>query len=440
MTHLKNYIIFPLILTSLFVSGVDRGGAKTYEVSKFVCFQSTIHNKRAVVLRDEKELVRESILNEILLRYDTANASGIMDYLYQRLETGIKNRKDDSMLVFTKGFRASSNIKSANLKSISDIDIAVIEEAEDIRDEAKFNTFSDSIRKAGSLIIIILNTPDIGHWIVKRFFNTEETGYDGYYKLIPKQLPGFACIQTSYLDNPHLPAHIINRYKSYGDKWDTTYNLHYYLTQILGYASTGRKGQILSKVKTIKLADYMKLPFREFYGQDFGTASPAGMVGVKFDKNNCWCRELNYLPMGTKDIGKKYCELKLTPADKIIADNADAKAWRKLKTGFEAKELSEAEILKYPELMRGFNVHPCVKGIDSITSGLSTMSDLNLFLVEESINGWTEVRSYIYAQDKYGNYTNDPIDDFNHLIDPWRYVVNDQRGKPKRQGSIAASR
>lgn len=55
------------------------------------------------------------------------------------------------------------------MKSVSNIDIAVIEEAEDLRDEDKFNTFSDSIRKEGSVIIIILNTPDVHHWIVKRF-------------------------------------------------------------------------------------------------------------------------------------------------------------------------------------------------------------------------------------------------------------------------------
>jgi phage terminase large subunit len=417
--------------TLLLLSGVESGGAKTYEVSKFVCFKATVHNKRAVVLRDEKELVRESILNEILLRYDTANASGIMDYLYERLETGIKSRKDDSMLVFTKGFRASSNQKSANLKSISDIDIAVIEEAEDIRDENKFNKFSDSIRKDGSLIIIILNTPDIGHWIVKRFFNTEETEHDGYYKLIPKKLPGFACIQTSYFDNPYLPKHIVTRYEAYGDPEDSSYNKHYYLTDILGYASTGRKGQILRKVRPIKLKDYMALPFQEFYGQDFGTSSPAGLVGVKFDKNNCYCREINYLPANTLTLAKKYCELRLNGGDKIIADNADEKAWRKLKKGYSVDELSADDLLKYPALLSGFNVVPCVKGTDSITYGLDLMDTMNLFAVEESTNLWTEIRAYIYAQDKYGNYTNDPIDDFNHLIDPWRYVVNDQRGKKK---------
>lgn len=440
MHHLKNYTTFPLILTLLFVLGVDSGGGKTHEVSRFVAVEATVDKKRSVVLRDEKELIRESILNEVLLRFDSANRTGVLDSMFERLETGIKDRSNDNMLVFTKGFRASSNEKSANLKGVSDIDIAVIEELEDVRDENKFNTFADSIRKSGALIILILNVPDVGHWVIKRFFNTLPSEYDGYYVLEPKKIPGFECIQTSFEDNPYLPAHIVDRYRAYGDPESPSYNLHYYLTQIKGLASTGRKGQILRKVKPIKLADYLKLPFKEFYGQDFGTASPAGMVGVKFDKNNCYCRQLNYAPMNTLGIAKMYCGLKLSGGDRIIADNADEKAWRKLKKGYSKDELpvdyftkdeKGNEVCKYPGLLSGFYVAPCVKGPDSVTYGLDLMDSINLFAVEESADLWEEIRNYVYAQDKYGNYTNDPIDDFNHLIDAWRYVVNDQRGKKK---------
>ena len=166
-----------------------RGGAKTYEVSKFVAFSSTILKKRCVVLRDEKELIRESILNEVLLRFDTANTRGLLSTMYERLDTGIKDLATNEMLVFTKGFRASQNDKKANLKSISNVDIAVIEEAEDIRDEDKFNTFADGIRKSGALIIIILNTPDINHWIIKRYFNLTFVE-NGFYEVVPKDIPG----------------------------------------------------------------------------------------------------------------------------------------------------------------------------------------------------------------------------------------------------------
>jgi phage terminase large subunit len=411
-----------------------RGGRKTHGISKVVAHDSTMREKRCVILRDEKELIRESILNEVLLRFDTANSNGRLGRVYERLETGIKDRRNDTMMVFTKGFRASATAKTANLKGVSDIDVAVVEEAEDIRDPAKFNTFADSIRKEGSLIIIILNTPDINHWIVKRYFNLEpvydERGkiIDGYFNIIPKDLPGFICIKTSFEDNKYLPDHIVNRYKAYGDPSSPYYDLHYYLTAIKGYASTGRKGQIIRKAKPIKLKDYLALPFKEYYGLDFGTSSPAGIVGLKFDKNTVYARQLNYKPMSTLDIGKFFSMLKLNKSDLIVADSADPKSIDKLKKGWRGDELSEDDFRTYPELATGFHIIGAKKGADSVTHGLGLIDGMNFFVVEESKDYWNEIFNYVYAQDKFGNYTNDPIDDFNHLIDPTRYVVGEVKG------------
>lgn len=410
--------------TNIVVCIGGRGGAKTYEVSKFVAFSSTIKTKRCVILRDEKELVRESILNEVLLRYDTANQSGKLGQYYERLDTGIKSRATNEMVVFSKGFRASSTEKRANLKSISNIDIAVVEEAEDIRDEDKFNTFADSIRKEGSLIIIILNTPDINHWIVKRYFNLEVVE-DGYFQIKPKKLPGFVCIQTSFEDNPYLPDHIVSNYKNYGNPDSHLFNKHYYLTSIKGYASAGRKGQIITKARPIKLAEYLALPYREVYGQDFGTASPAGLIGAKIHRNTIWLREMNYKPMDTLALGKLYCTLKFSGGDRIVADSADEKACTKLSKGWDGHELSEEDFRLYPGLRNGFNIIRARKGIDSVTFGLDLLNQMNIFIVEESTNFWNETYNYVYAQDKWGNYTNDPIDDHNHLWDPARYVLLD---------------
>ncbi len=419
--------------TSVVVLIGGRGGVKTTEGSRFVALNSTLDKKRCVILRDEKELIRESILNEVLLRYDEHNAYWNFDKDFTRLDTGIKDNATGEMQVFTKGFRASSGQKQANLKSVSNVDIALVEEAEDIRDENKYNTFADSIRKEGSLIVIILNTPDTKHWIIKRFFNLihvdikDENGLpvEGYFDIEPKKIPGFVCIKTSFKDNPHLPAHIIDNYNNYGNPKSHLYNLHYYLTAILGYASTGRKGQVLKKVKPITLAEYLKLPYKEYIGQDFGTSSPAGTVGVKKFKNTSWCREINYKPLPTLDIGKMYCTLKIHPTrDEIIADSADPKAIDKLIKGWNNEELHPSDFAKYPNLRNGWNVIPARKGADSVNYGIDNMTAMNLYAVEESIDLWDEIANYVYAQDKYFNYTNDPIDDYNHLIDPWRYVLN----------------
>ena len=419
--------------TNMVVLIGGRGGVKTTEGSRYATLQSCINKKRCVILRDEKELVRESILNEVKLRFKEHDEYWKFSTEYNEIDSGIKERETGEMAVFTKGFRASANDKRANLKSISNIDIAVVEELEDVRDEEKFNVFADSIRKAGSLIILILNTPDINHFLIKRYFNLvhldlkDETGkpIEGYYDIVPKDIKGFFCIKTSFEENRHLPEHIVDNYRNYGNPASHLYNLHYYLTAIKGYASTGRKGQVLKKVKPIKLAEYLKLPYKEYYGQDFGTASPAGTVGVKRHRNTVWCRQINYSPMSTLAIGKMYCTLKIHPTrDKIIADNADPKSITKLNTGWNGEEIDPAEFKVYPGLRNGWDVEPCIKGQDSINYGIDAMTEMNLFAVEESKDLWNEILHYVYAQDKNGNYTNDPVDDFNHLIDPWRYVIN----------------
>lgn len=414
--------------TNMVICIGGRGGAKSYEVSRFAVYDATTKDRRVAVLRDEKETIRESILNEIFMRYDVAESYGHFKRNFEKSERGIKNKTTGNMVVFTKGFRASSNLKKTNLKGVSDTDTAIIEEAEDIRLYSKFNTFRDSIRTKDRLVIIMLNTPDIKHWVVERYFDKEMVA-DGYYKLIPKKIPGVEVIQSSYLDNIYLPADVVRDYEGSGDPLSERFDEHYFLTEIMGYASTGRKGQVLKKVKPISLEEYLKLPYREYYGQDFGTASPAGLVGVKIHKNRSWCRQLNYKPLPVLELGKLYCELKFNIADEITADNAEPKSISKLKNGWKIEELDEEIFRRYPGLAVGWNVKACVKGTDSINYGLDTMQGMELYAVSESTDLWNEIINYVYATDKWGNYTDDPIDDSNHLLDPWRYVINRYRGK-----------
>lgn len=413
-----------------------RGGAKTYEASKFIAFSATIRKKRCAVLRDEKSTIRDSIFNEILLRYDKANEYGTLDLYYEKNDNEIKDKTTGTSVVFTKGFRASSKEKTATMKGVSDVDIAVIEEAEDIRDKKKYDTFADSIRKEGYLIIIILNTPDIEHWIVQRYFDTVapdiDTGnpkdVDGYFKLVPKNIPGFICIQTNYKDNvnpktgiSNLPTSKVTEYEGYGTPGHHLFDWHHYMTDILGYASTGRKGQVLTKCKPITLEEYLAVPVKEVIGQDFGTSSPAATCGVKIDGNNVYAREINYLPKDNLEIGKMYCRMKLTDSDVIIADSAEPTSVGRLRNGWQRSELSPADIETYPDLLKGWNVFGMIKGPGSIEGGISTLKAYNLFIYGD--NFWIEIRNYIYAVDKWGSYTNTPIDAFNHLIDMLRGVV-----------------
>lgn len=417
--------------TTLIICIGGRGGKKTYEVSKFAAFSSTKRKKRIVIVRDEKALIKETILNEIWSRYDTANAHGILDQYFVKNEHELKDRLSGKTLVYTKGFKATNNTKKANLKGASDIDIAIIEEAEDINDPSDFNTFVDSLRKEGCLIIVMLNTPDIGHFLLKRYFNMEPAyddrpgsatfgkQLDGYFKITPKNLPGFVCVQTNYDDNPYLPAHVIYNYEQYGNPNSETYDEHYYWTQIRGYASAGRKGQIFTKVKSIKLKDYLALPLKEVFGQDFGSGAPAAFGGAKFEKNRVYARLINYKPMDALSLAKMYCSLGLTKSDKIICDHAGKEDIAQLKAGW--KKLDEEVYKQFPQLRYGFYAEPC--GPKDVEAHIRFMTGLEIYIVEECGEAWEEVYKYCYDTDRFGNYTNYPIDDFNHFWDQLRYVV-----------------
>lgn len=414
-----------------------RGGGKTYEASKFVVKSVCVDEKRCQILRDEKGTIQESIMNEILLRYDTANVSGVFDRKFLRLSNGIKRKSNDEMVVFTKGFRASSLDKKANMKGVSNVDIGLIEEAEDIRDEDQYRTYSDSIRKEGSFIIIILNTPDIHHWVVKRYFNAipvklediplaqregwQENDIDGFFRLEPKGVRGVVCIQCNYYDNKYLPEKTVRQYEERGMRESPMFDPFYYMTSILGMSTTGLKGQVFKRWRMCSLEEYNELDYTEVFGVDFGTASPAGVVSVKICGNTIYIRELSYEPLPIHELAKRLDELGVGRSDLIIADCAEPDSIRTLRFGIK-RYLSEADQERYPNATLGFrNCRPSPD--KSIRAGLDQLLGMEIVVVEGSDNLLRELTMYVWATDRDGKPLDKPIDNYNHLIDPTRYIV-----------------
>lgn len=404
-----------------------RGGGKSYEGSKFVTIQATAYNKRVVVLRDEKTSISDSILNEIKNRYNEINdkAGGYLDKFFEFNNHELKELINGNKLIFTKGFRASSNQKTANLKSISDIDIAIIEEFEDITDEMAFNRFTDGIRNKESLIFINSNIPDMNHWFVKRYFNLSQTDYDGYFELVPKEIPGVVFIISNYLDNPHLPEHITRKYLAYGDPLSNFYDQHYYLTQIMGYCSSGRLGQIHKTWKTISNEEFNKLEHKSYFGLDFGwSESPMALCEVKVHSGKSYARQLIYeRNLQLLELAVKLVQLGITSNDLIIADSAEPLTINKLRNGWSRDELPSNYADLYPQLLQGFYILPAHKGPGSIQSGIDRVKQYECYLTDDSSDWWNEYVNYTWARDKNGNATDTPMDDFNHLFDAHRYVI-----------------
>jgi phage terminase large subunit len=96
-----------------------------------------------------------------------------------------------------------------------------------------------------------------------------------------------------------------------------------------------------------------------------------------------------------------------------------------------------AEPKSIVELKRlGVNSRPVTKGSDSINFGIQIIQEQNYLVTESSRNLITELQRYTWRTDKKtGEKLNQPIDDYNHAIDAFRYHEMETLGM-KRNRSL----
>lgn len=69
-------------------------------------------------------------------------------------------------------------------------------------------------------------------------------------------------------------------------------------------------------------------------------------------------------------------------------------------------------------------IKPCTKGADSVLHGIQRLQNYEIIIHPSCEGIITEFENYTFEKDKAtGNYTNKPIDDFNHYIDALRYSL-----------------
>ena len=120
---------------------------------------------RCAIMRFILSDVRNSIFREIT---DRAEESGILDKFSIR-DMNIQYGKNSINAV---GFRKSSGDQKSKLKSLASYNCVIIEEADEIPED-DFMQLDDSLRtvKCDITIILLLNPPAKGHWILIRWFN-----------------------------------------------------------------------------------------------------------------------------------------------------------------------------------------------------------------------------------------------------------------------------
>lgn len=419
------------------LGGRGRGGSHT-GVDIFIHHITQKQYFRGLFLRQVLSDVRSSLFQDFKDHIELNESIDEGDFDINETTMTIVYKPTGNMII-TKGVTKSGG-RTAKLKSLSGITHVLIEEADELSKE-DFDQLDFSLRTTrGGIIQIyrIYNPPNTEHWIWKEHYNlidAEEKDYFGhlpapgvtYFKPQPRTDRNILSIFSTYHDNiQNLDSTTLEKIAAVRES-----DPEYYYTVILGLVNEGAKGRIFSRWKKITDQVYKDVDARSLFGLDFGLARPAGIVEVKFHKSDCYVREHNYKPLTNMQIAMKMCELGVG-TDYVIADSAEPNSIAKLNRGWEEDELVDVHHLImenkkikpiYAQMVEGFHVFPALKGPGSIKMGISAVKDLNVFYTEDSKNLNNEYINYKWALDKNKFPIDQPIDDFNHLMDPLRYCV-----------------
>ena len=180
----------PQVDTIIVTGGRDSG--KSFGVSLIACEAASTYNHRILYTRYTLKSAEDSIIPDFTEKIDLL---GYEDE-FQVNKDRITSKSNDSKIVF-KGIKTSSGIQTANLKSLKDFSMFIVEEAEEFPLYDEWDKIQLSIRATDvqSINVVILNPTSKKHWIYTEFFRRHgiEDGFNGVKGNI-------LYIHTTYLD------------------------------------------------------------------------------------------------------------------------------------------------------------------------------------------------------------------------------------------------
>jgi len=387
--------------TRYYIITGGRGSSKSFSVTLLLCSLVINVLQKVLFTRYTMTSAKDSIIPEFQEKIDLLSAAPLFK-INQRDITNVNGSE-----ILFRGIKTSSGMQTANLKSLQGVTTWVLDEAEELTDETVFDKIDLSIRQIGThnRVVLILNPATKEHWIYKRFFLEEgvEPGYNGVKNDV-------TYIHTTYLDN------IDNLAKSFIDAIEKIKltNPFKYNHIVMGGWLDKAEGVIISNWRYDVLDE--SLPY--IYGLDFGfSIDPTALVRLAVDNKvmKIYVELLCYkTELSTNQIHQVILE---NEKGLIVADNSEPRLIDELKK-------------------KGVNIIPCVKGADSVRSGLLTLADYELIVHPDSVKIGNELNNYVWSDKK----SNTPIDAFNHAIDAIRYAAIHLIGKPKGITRVSLTR
>ncbi len=266
-----------------------------------------------------------------------------------------------------------------------------LEEAYEITSEDDFDMVDESIRgDSGTLfkqVTITFNPWNERHWLKKRFFdNPNEDVF---------------AITTNYLCNEFLDENDLRLFESMKQRNPRRY-------QVAGLGFWGIIDGLIFEnweEKEFTLSDIKQC--KTFCGMDFGyTNDPtAFLIGfIDTNKKEIWIWDELY---------------KKALVNREIASEIESMGYKKEVITCDSAEPKSIEELK----QLGLRVKAARKGKDSIMNGIQFIQDYRIHIHPRCTNFLTEISNYSWEKDKFGKAINVPEDSFNHLMDAFRYGI-----------------
>jgi phage terminase large subunit len=380
--------------TYYLISGGRASGKSTQVAMYFIIKLFGDEYFRGVISRYTAKSLTHSILQDILDLLDQLNLKPLLQI------SGDTIAHPNGNMIITHAMKIAEGSMTAKSKGLASVTHLLIDEATEVNSEEEYIKLIDSFRTRGveRKIFLCFNPTSKDHWIFRRFYNPDGSPNSKWYA-------DHCFIHTTYLCN----AANIDPLKI--EEWERMRDIdpEYYNHHILGQWSELNEGAVYKNWSF----DFAPDPEAErLIGMDFGYSNdPTAVIEVRRKSNRLWIRELLYQTgMTNTDIIEALGLLGISKKDYILADSAEPKS---------IEEVRRA----------GYNIHPAVKGPDSVRHGIQKVSSYEVYCHPHSENLKHEYMNYVYRTG-----TNTPKDENNHLLDALRYALS--REKPSGKYAI----
>ncbi len=353
--------------------------------------------RKVLFLRKVGAIVRESIYEDVIVRLSEWKLLPYCKINKSNFEITLPN---GSVLLF-KGMDNPEKIKS--IKGLSDI---VMEEATEFNQE-DYEQLTLRLREPKHKhrqIYMMFNPVSKANWVYQYFFKHRQ--------------PNTVIHQSSYKDNRFIDDDM----KAQIEKFKTTNPAWYRIYALGEFATLDKLVFPHYQVRRLNADTPEMRALPSMFGLDFGyTNDPSFFVHVKIDQTNkviYFMEEYSKTGMMNNQIADVIKQMGYSK-EVITADPAEPKSIDELRR-FGIERVRKAH-----------------KGKDSIIQGIQFMQQYNLVVDDRCANIIEGLDNYTWVKDKKtGEYSNVPVDMFNHWSDATRYAVEEINGHGKVQTKV----